>query len=198
MLGKAWLSVYCAFKLYDRSDKENIEFSTRLDDLERAIDERQADISSYLARLMEKAISHEQAEHIPMLLHCVNDAERIGDHASVVRRILDTLQEGEKKLSSLAEGEYWHLLDILAKQAQNTLSLLAGGGDALREQVLSQKDEIVSLVVKYEKEHLLRLREKLCSAETGVIYIELLSEIRKVSRQLANIAERNNAFYGGK
>lgn len=198
MLGKAWLSVYCAFKLYDRSDKENIEFSTRLDDLERAIDERQADISSYLARLMEKAISHEQAEHIPMLLHCVNDAERIGDHASVVRRILDTLQEGEKKLSSLAEGEYWHLLDILAKQAQNTLSLLAGGGDALREQVLSQKDEIVSLVVKYEKEHLLRLREKLCSAETGVIYIELLSEIRKVSRHLANIAERNNAFYGGK
>lgn len=198
MLGKAWLSVYCAFKLYDRSDKENIEFSTRLDDLERAIDERQADISSYLARLMEKAISHEQAEHIPMLLHCVNDAERIGDHASVVRRILDTLQEGEKKLSSLAEGEYWHLLDILAKQAQNTLSLLAGGGDALREQVLSQKDEIVSLVVKYEKEHLLRLREKLCSADTGVIYIELLSEIRKVSRHLANIAERNNAFYGGK
>ncbi len=197
MLGKAWRAVNCAFKLYDRADKENIEFSSRLDELEKAIDERQDDISTYLARLMEKPISHSQAEHIPMLLHCVNDAERIGDHASVVREILDTLQSGEKKLSADADGEYWHLLELLTKQAQKTITLLAIGGEQLRRQVLSLKDEIVGLVVRYEQEHLVRLREKRCSAETGVIYIELLSEIRKVSRHLANIAERDSAFYFG-
>lgn len=195
MLGKAWRAVNCAFKLYDRTDKENVEFSSRLDDLEKAIDERQEHISTYLARLMEKPISHTQAEHIPMLLHCVNDAERIGDHASVVREILDTLQAGEKKFSEKADAEYWHLQDMLSKQAQKALTLLAVGGDSLREQILAMKDEIVSLVIKYEKDHLIRLREKSCSAETGVIYIELLSEIRKVSRHLANIAERNSAFY---
>ena len=198
MLGKAWRSVNCAFKLYDRNDTENLEFSLRLDELELAIDERQADISSYLARLMEKPISHSQAEHIPMLLHCVNDAERIGDHASIVREILETLQKGEKKLSAHADEEYWHLLNLLTKQAQNTLSLLAGAGDYLREQILSKKDEILALVVKYERDHLYRLREKRCSAEAGVIYIELLSEIRKVSRHLANIAERSSAFYNEK
>ena len=195
MLGKAWLSVSCAFKLYDLDDKENQELAKRLDDIERRIDERQADISSYLARLMEKPISHSQAEHIPMLLHCVNDAERIGDHASIVREIFDTLQQGEKKLSDHAEKEYGHLMGLLGKQAQGALNLLAHGELATRNQVLKLKDEIISLVVKYEQDHLRRLREKLCSPETGVLYIELLSEIRKVSRHLANIAERSDAFY---
>ena len=195
MLGKAWLSVNCAFKLYDREDKDNLELANRLDDIERRIDERQADISSYLARLMEKPISHSQAEHIPMLLHCVNDAERIGDHASIVREIFDTLQQGEKKLSGHAEKEYRNLMGLLGKQAQGALNLLAHGEVATRNQVMKLKDEIISLVVRYEQDHLLRLREKLCSAETGVLYIELLSEIRKVSRHLANIAERSDAFY---
>ena len=61
--------------------------------------------------------------------------------------------------------------------------------------VMKLKDEIIKLVITFEQSHLARLREKMCSAETGVIYIELLSEIRKVSRHLANIAERSDAFY---
>jgi Na+/phosphate symporter len=42
---------------------------------------------------------------------------------------------------------------------------------------------------------MIRLREKRCSADTGVVYIELLGEFRKVSRHLANIAERSGAFH---
>ncbi len=195
MLGKAWCSVNCAFKLYDREDKANLEIAGRLDDLERRIDERQSHIASYLARLMEKPISHAQASHIPMLLHCVNDAERIGDHASIVREIFETLQNGEKKLSDDAEKEYWSILEVLDKQAKCVMALLASGDDSLRQQVMKQKDQILELVVKGEQNHLQRLRSKLCSAESGVVYIELLSEIRKVSRHLANIAERSEAFY---
>ena len=195
MLGKAWRSVNCAFKLYNREDKANLDLSERLDELEQQINERQSDISSYLARLMEKPISHEQASHIPMLLHCVNDAERIGDHASIVREILDTLHKGEKRISADAEGEYWRLIEILTRQAQSTLTLLAEGDTRQRDYVMKLKDEIIKLVITFEQSHLARLREKMCSAETGVIYIELLSEIRKVSRHLANIAERSDAFY---
>ena len=195
MLGKAWLAVNCAFKLYNRDDKANLEMADRLDEFEARIDERQSHIASYLARLMEKPISHAQAGHIPMLLHCVNDAERIGDHASIVREILQTLQNGEKKLSADAESEYWQLLKILTSQSQNVMELLSSADPLLRDRIMKQKDQIIELVVKSEQCHLKRLREKMCSAESGVIYIELLSEIRKVSRHLANIAERSDAFY---
>ena len=130
-----------------------------------------------------------------MLLHCVNDAERIGDHASVIRRIIAALDEGNKRLSDDAEKEYWHLMELLTKQAQQSLTLLANGDVTQRDAVLSIKDEVLSLLAKYEQEHILRLRDKLCSPEIGILFIELLSEFRKVSRHLANIAERSDAFY---
>lgn len=195
MLGKSWRSVNCAFKLYDRDDADNLELAESLDEIEREIDERQSDIAQYLSRLMEKPITHEQAGRIPMLLHCVNDAERIGDHAIIVRDIFASLNEDENALSNDARDEFVKLLAKLVRQAQGTLSLLAGGDDSVRRAVMSLRDEIMVMAARFEQNHLLRLREKRCSTESGIVYIELLGEFRKVSRHLANIAERSNAFH---
>ncbi len=195
MLGKSWRSVNCAFKLYDRTDADNLELSESLDEIEREIDERQSDIASYLSRLMEKPITHEQAGRIPMLLHCVNDAERIGDHAIIVRDIFNSLSEGEKILSDDARDEFLKLHAKLVRQAQGTLSLLAGADDSVRRAVMTLRDEIMVAAALCEQNHMIRLREKRCSADTGVVYIELLGEFRKVSRHLANIAERSGAFH---
>ena len=195
MLGKSWRSVNCAFKLYDRNDTDNLELAESLDEIEREIDERQSDIAQYLSRLMEKPITHEQAGRIPMLLHCVNDAERIGDHAIIVRDIFASLNEDENALSNDARDEFVKLLAKLVRQAQGTLSLLAGGDDSVRRAVMSLRDEIMVMAARFEQNHLLRLREKRCSTESGIVYIELLGEFRKVSRHLANIAERSNAFH---
>ena len=195
MLGKSWRSVNCAFKLYDRDDADNLELAQSLDEIEREIDERQSDIAQYLSRLMEKPINHEQAGRIPMLLHCVNDAERIGDHAIIVRDIFASLNEDENALSRDARDEFVKLHAKLVRQAQGTLSLLAGGDDSVRRAVMSLRDEIMVMAARFEQNHLLRLREKRCSTESGIVYIELLGEFRKVSRHLANIAERSNAFH---
>jgi Na/Pi-cotransporter len=194
MLGKSWRSVNCAFKLYDRQDADNNELSESLDEIEREIDERQSDIAVYLSRLMEKSITHEQAGRIPMLLHCVNDAERIGDHAIIVRDFFASLHEGDKTLSDVALEEFCKVLSKLTRQAHGTLSLLAGGDDSVRRSVMTLRDEVMVATALFEQNHLTRLREKSCSTEAGIIYIELLGEMRKVSRHLANIAERCDAF----
>ena len=59
---------------------------------------------------------------------------------------------------------------------------------------MTLRDEIMVAAALCEQNHMIRLREKRCSADTGVVYIELLGEFRKVSRHLANIAERSGAF----
>ena len=194
MLGKAWRSANCAFKLYDRTDSSNLELSASLDEIEREIDERQSDIASYLARLMEKPLTHKQAERIPLLLHCVNDAERIGDHALAVRDIFASLGDGKKPLSQDAKEEFAKIRLQLVQQAQGTLSLLAGADKTVRKAALGIRDEIQSATALCEQNHLMRMREKRCASDSGIMYIELLGEIRKVSRHLDNIAERSSSI----
>ena len=57
------------------------------------------------------------------------------------------------------------------------------------------KQEIYVLAENYENNHLRRVNEKLCTPASGIFYLELLSEIRKVAHHLGNITERSEMFY---
>ena len=53
---------------------------------------------------------------------------------------------------------------------------------------------MIRLSAELEAKHVERLATGECSAVTGVIYIELLAELEKVSSHLTNIAERSEAI----
>ena len=195
MLSKAWRMVNCAFKLYDQNDKANLQIAAKLDEREKEVDERQQQIADYLSQLMQHQMHSEHSAQVPVLLHCANDAERIGDHTFIIRRLIETLHEGDRKFSDVAESEFLSLQGKLGRQAQCALALLAGVTSEVKKEAAHLRDEIIELTVRFETQHLQRLREKRCSTDTGVIYLELLSEIRKVSRHLANISERAEQVY---
>ena len=66
-----------------------------------------------------------------------------------------------------------------------------GAGAPVLKASLSLRDEIQFDSALCERNHLMRMREKRCASDSGILYIELLGEIRKVSRHLANIAQRS-------
>ena len=76
----------------------------------------------------------------------------------------------------------------------NLANPIAGAGDSVLKAALTLRDEIQSASALCEQNHLMRMREKRCASDSGILYIELLGEIRKVSRHLANIAERSGSF----
>jgi Na+/phosphate symporter len=47
------------------------------------------------------------------------------------------------------------------------------------------------MAANFEDAHINRVREGKCDAETGILYVELLSELVAVSRHLTNVAERS-------
>ena len=57
-----------------------------IEEAEREIDDMQEKIKSYLVEVSQRPLSAHEAQTIPELLHCVNDAERISDLALKVYR----------------------------------------------------------------------------------------------------------------
>jgi Na+/phosphate symporter len=51
------------------------------------------------------------------------------------------------------------------------------------------------MINRSEAEHILRINNGECRPQVGILYLELLEEIRKVSRHLENIIERADMFY---
>ena len=194
MVKKSWEMVYCAFKLYDQEDKKNQNVAKRLAEREERIDARQQEITEYLSSLMLRNLVAEQAGQIPLLLHCTNDAERIGDHASVIQTLINQFHESGNKLSPAAEEEYNQLLDMLREQTGKTLAALEHPGEETKSAAMRSRASLLHLIEQYEFEHIQRVNQKLCNPAVAMFYLELLSEINKISRHMANIAERSAAF----
>ncbi|MBR1965736.1 MAG: Na/Pi cotransporter family protein [Lentisphaeria bacterium] len=195
MLQKAWRMIDCALNLYNRNDTKNQLFARQLEKREADIDERQKNITEYLAQLMGKKLPRQEAEQIPLLLHCTNDVERIGDHTAIIQNIITQMRQNELQLSKQAEKEYDLLHDKLIEIADVSAEMLTRCTSTLIKKSAVLYDEIDKMLNEYETEHISRINNGDCRPQVGILYLELLVELRKISRHLLNINERSEMFY---
>ena len=190
MVEDAWKMVGIAVNkhfLVCDTDPESIK---ELEECEAKIDEMQSEVTAYLVRLTRRQLTVSQSELVPLLMHCTNDAERIADHVEVILNLTARLKESERKLSDAAVKDLQTLWKILDDQAKN---VIAGLGDTNLQQVktaLKEEEKVTRLADSYENDHIKRLREGNCSADMGIIFIEMLGEMSKIGERLANISER--------
>ena len=195
MLQKAWRMIDCALSIYNRNDEKNQAIVRQLEKREEDIDERQKNITDYLSQLMGKKLSRSEAAQIPLLLHCTNDVERIGDHTEIIQGIIEKMHSSNLKFSMQAEKEYDLLHDKLAEVARLSSLMLAHCTPELLKKSAHLEVEVYDLLNKFEREHITRINRGDCRPQVGILYLELLSEIRKISRHLFNINERSEMFY---
>lgn len=190
MLSKAWRMVDCALKTYNKNDETNQKLVEELDEKEKRIDLYQHDITEYLTKLMNRPLTPKQSIRIPKLLHCTNDAERIGDHTAPICKMIEDFKAKGHALSKAAEEEFNTLHELLGKQAKIVLDVMEDATPEAQTKAAKLWGEIYNSCDIYEKNHLARLEAGACDTTTGIFYIDLLTEIRKVARHFSNIAER--------
>ena len=195
MLQKAWKTVNCALNLYNRNDAKNQLLASQLAKREADIDERQKNITEYLSLLMGKKMTSQEASQIPLLLHCTNDAERIGDHTAIIQGIISQMQENKLRFSPEAEKEYDLLHDKLTEIADLSAEMLTKCTTEQLQKSAVLHSDMERLLNEFESEHVARINSGNCSPQVGILYLELLSEIRKIARHLLNIDERAKMFY---
>ncbi len=195
MLQKAWKMIDCALNIYNRNDEKNQLMVKQLEKREADIDERQKNITDYLSLLMSKKLTKNEAGQIPLLLHCTNDVERIGDHTEIIQNIIGKLQADDLKFSIQAEKEYDQLHDKLAETAELSSEMLTRCTPQLMKKSVQLEAELKLMLDKFETEHISRINRGDCRPQVGILYLELLAEIRKISRHLFNINERSEMFY---
>lgn len=195
MLKKSWKMADRTLRIYNKNDEKNQKFIENLDKHESDVDERQKDITSYLSKLMQCGLTSEEAEQIPLLLHCTNDAERIGDLSAIIRDIMMRIKENKYTFSTEAENEFNELHSRLAGLAEMSIKLLESKSHEDVEQAKLAKAEITTMLSSLESDHISRVNEGICRPEVGISYLELLESVRKVAKNLFNIIDRAENFY---
>lgn len=162
--------------------------------IEDFIDISQLEITSYLSALSRRNLSDEVSIELPVLLHTVNDLERIGDHA------VNIIEIGERKIGQKLSWSDPALseADVLKKEIEQmcdeVITSLEDNDTKGAKSALVHEANLNRMQMEFRRSHVDRMTEGICSPQAGLIFIDLVDNIEKIGDHLTNIAQ---AIIGG-
>ena len=174
-------------------DNDRKEFGI-VRDLEDFIDMLQLEITSYLSALSRRNLSDEVSIELPVLLHTVNDLERIGDHA------VNIVEIGERKIGQklLFSDSALDEADVLKKEIEqmcdDIITALKDNNIKQAKSALVHENNLNRMQIEFRRSHVERMAGGVCSPQTGLIFIDLVDNVEKIGDHLTNIAQ---AIIGG-
>jgi phosphate:Na+ symporter len=173
------------------NDRRKLESVRQIEDF---IDEFQIAITTYLSALSRRQLSDEVSIELPVLLHTVNDLERIGDHAVNVVEIAERKIEKKLSFSDLALAEIGQMRQEAEQMFDRLIGALESDDIEAAKLALVHEKNLNRMQMDFRRSHVHRMSEGICTAETGLIFIDLVDNIEKIGDHLTNIAQ---AIIGG-
>lgn len=177
------------------TDSVNILLENRKDILkdveqrEEVVDELEKEIAIFLAQLSSRGLTGEDSERLTMLLHAVNDIERIGDHSENIAILCATKIEEEVPFSDKARAEINDMYETVIKMTTKAIQAFKENNEELARQVIEEDDIVDELEKNLRKKHIERINLGKCNPTSGVIYLDILSNFERIGDHAVNIAQ---------
>lgn len=161
----------------------------RLKDDEQTVDKLCAGITDYTIKLGSLRISEKEHQKTAHLLQVLSDIERISDYCENISEFAETMIEKKVTFSDIAVGQ-------LDKMIQETVECYQYALDAFKENnqekalvVIEKETKVDDYEISLRSLHMKRLVKNECSTEAGVVFLDTLVCVERISDHARNIAE---------
>jgi len=156
---------------------------------EDTVDDFQTEITRYLVELSQRTLSPEHASGLPVLLHTVNDIERISDHAVNIAEIAGRKMDQRESFSPAAAAEVERMRMEIDEMFGDVLSAIDGSDTVAAERALTHEKTVNQMQINLRRSHVQRLGEGTCSPVAGLIFVDYVDNMEKIGDHLTNIAQ---------
>ena len=157
---------------------------------EEAVDNLREAITDYLVKLMQEELSPGESKKIPALIHVINDVERIGDHAENLMILAEKKISSKMSFSRTAVEDLKRMRDEVTLMSESAKSVLASNDIREAHRVLEREEEVNRLRNSLKDNHVTRLERRECNVLSGVVFIDIISNLEKIGDHLTNVAQK--------
>ena len=157
--------------------------------LEDGIDNLQREITHYLVELAERNLTEVESEQLPVLLHTVNDIERIGDHAENIAELAERRRFGRVKMPADAMDQLKVMAEDVDTMAEHVITAFAGDNTDEAGRALKVEDRLNRLHIEMRQDYAMRLGKGDVGAMSGLIFFDMVMNLEKMGDHYTNIAQ---------
>ena len=156
---------------------------------EDAVDDFQASITNYLVDLSKKSPDKEVSDELPILLHNVNDIERLGDHAVNISEIGNRKIESNIDFGDIANSEIDRMERKVFKMYDYVITAIKNNDKQSANNAIRTEGVINEIDRELKNNHIARLSKGECQFVNGLIFMDYLQNLEKIGDHLANVAQ---------
>ena len=157
---------------------------------ENLIDRMEVEVSNYLIKMTDQELGDDESHAVTELLNFVTEYERIGDYAVNIMEKSEELYEKEASFSEHAKEQLKLLTGAMERILDLTNDAFENDDLTLARQVEPLEEVIDIMVEKLRDQHIKRLKDGICSIDTGVVFLDVLNNAERISDHCSNIAAR--------
>ena len=175
-----------AFEGFFGNKQKKIDESLRL---EQNVNELERELSTYLVKLSNTSLSKRDRERVDGLFHTINDLERIGDHAENIAELAQYKIDNNLSFSETAIDELNNMKDIVVNSYLDSLTAMKNLDVNLAMKVIETEGRVDNIERTLRTNHIARLNKQQCNTSSGILFLDFISNLERVSDHASNIAE---------
>ncbi len=159
----------------------------RINANEELLDEYEINLTAYLTKLSDTQLSESDNDKSAAYFSLVNNIERIGDYCDNIRETAEKIIENNIEFSSGGASGLNTMFDAVENIMELTFQAFTWDDISLVCKIEPLEEVIDGIQEKLERAHMKRLKEKTCSVEAGVMFLEIISNVERISDHCSNI-----------
>lgn len=180
----AVLHVETAFDAVYTGNQKRVDKAFKI---EETMNEYEKRMTEYLAAISKGSLTEHQRLVLNDLFYTVSDMERISDHCDNIAELTQKMIADDLKFSGEALEGFHKIAGLTIDSVKAAVLARETEKMAYVQQVIQIEDEIDDLEEDLRAQHIERLAHNECSAAQGVLYLDILSNIERISDHANNI-----------
>ena len=165
------------------SDEVETVFKT-----EQTINNMEKMLTEYLIKVDNLSLTEKQKKVVNNLFYSVSDIERIGDHAENLAEQAQYMVEHGLQFSITGADDLKSISDSVLKSFQYAIDARQNGNMEAVRKVSQYEDDVDSQEEELREKHIERLSAGECKASAGVVFLDIISNLERVSDHAYNLA----------
>ena len=160
-----------------------------LRDDEDKVDKLCAGITDYAIKITRLQISDQEHENVARLLQVVSDIERVGDYCENISEFAEEMSENKLTFSETGELELKEMIEVCADSYEYAIQAFMENDKEKALKVIEKEKRADELELALRTKHIKRLTNQECNTEAGIVFLDTVICLERISDHARNIAE---------